>query len=234
MGQLRRIYEKLKKQHEINGWEINESRLQQQSWMLNDRIIFESNSLSPVSSSSAAGGGRRAVETYEEWITIFDTVWIYPTNDVNLVIEIYKGLSPSLIQNGNDLIFTDINHLYSFYDATFTQTISPELTQGYNLGVGTKLKDLKQTLNLISSETGYTVIKWGLFEQLTDQDDLPSGGDSPKNTIGYVAIYTDWLQTGTQDLPYDPSDPGYAAVSPPSLGFSNGDPLRVEKTGFLI
>jgi hypothetical protein len=233
MSQLRKIYERLKKQHEENGWEINESRLRQQAWMLNDRIIFES-TRSSAADSSAAGGGRRNVETYEEWITVFDTAWIYPTNDVNLIIETYKGLSPSLIQNGNDLIFTDINHLYSFYDATFTQTVSLELPQGYNLGVGTKLKDLKQTLNLISDATGFTVIKWGLFEQLTDQNDLPSGGDSPKGTIGYIAIYTDWLQTGTQDLPYDPSDPGYATVSPPSLGFSNGDPLRVEKTGFII
>jgi len=51
------IYERLKNQHKQNGWEVNESRLRQQAWMLNDRIVFEATNNNAAASSSAAGAG---------------------------------------------------------------------------------------------------------------------------------------------------------------------------------
>jgi hypothetical protein len=83
---------------------------------------------------------------------------------------------------------------------------------GYSLGVGTKLRDLGVTVywNLNS---GLNVVTWRLVEQLTNQDDLPSGGDSPNGTIGFVTIYADWDNDFENDttIPeeYSNADPAY-------------------------
>jgi hypothetical protein len=54
--QFNQIYQRLKNQHQKNGWEVNESRLRQQAWMLNDRIIFEATNNNAAAASSAAAG----------------------------------------------------------------------------------------------------------------------------------------------------------------------------------
>jgi hypothetical protein len=235
MNNINQIYNKLRGQHQKNGWKINESALRQQAWMLNDRQIYES---AIPAASSAAGAGAGGTKTSIEWITIYDTAWLYPQVDVNRAIERYKSESPSITIDGSNIHFVDINHLNNFYTTTWYNTAESNILngeEGYNIAVGTRLKDINSEINLISDETGYTVITWRLVKQKTDQSTLNSGGDSPNNTIGYVAIYTDWMQRGIQDSPIDPSDPLFStSVNPPSLGYDYGDTLRVQQTGDLI
>jgi hypothetical protein len=60
-NQFNQIYDRLKSQHKQNGWEVNEARLRQQAWMLNDRIVFEAtNNNAAAASSAAAGAGAGA------------------------------------------------------------------------------------------------------------------------------------------------------------------------------
>lgn len=186
--------------------------------------IYESISAANSNSSSAAGGKNII------WNTIYDTIWLYPIIDFEATLDEYKGMSPSIVINDNYIEFSSIEVLYEFYKSTWDKTATSNISngiEGYNLGVGTKLRDLGKSIYLVSSETNYIVIEWRLVKQITDQSTLNSGGDSPNGTIGYIAIYTDWLERGIQDTPYDPNDPGYSAVSPTALGFEYGDPLRV-------
>jgi len=55
---FRKIYQNLRENYTRNGWEIDESRLRRQAWVLNDRMIFEANLNNTTSSSAGSGGGR--------------------------------------------------------------------------------------------------------------------------------------------------------------------------------
>ena len=112
------------------------------------------------------------------------------------------------------MVFQDMASLYEFYGQVFMRTAvsQPVGNVGYSMGVGTRLKDLGVTVtwHLVS---GLKVVTWRLVEQLTGQEDLPSGGDSPLGTIGFVTIYADWNNDGSND------------TSPPSeYGYEYGDP----------
>lgn len=196
----------------------------QRKYMMESRKYFESLSLNSYNSSLSSSGGVEYAPSYE---TMIDTIWLYPIFDVDTVLEQYRGISPSIVENGEDLIFSTIEHLYDFYSDVYVQTTSTQPTgnAGYSLGVGTKLKDLSSNLNL-KVDGGSKVVTWRLVEQLTPQnsDNLPTPGNSPDGTIGYIAIYTDWDEDGVQD-------PTNFNMS--SAGFSNADPLRV-KVGPLI
>ena len=56
MNRFNQIYGKLRDQHQKNGWEINEQRLRQQAWMLNDRLMFEASNTTVAAAASAAAG----------------------------------------------------------------------------------------------------------------------------------------------------------------------------------
>jgi len=59
MNNYNKLVEKLKQQHQRNGWEINEQRIRQQAWMLNDRLMNEAslNNGSAAAAAAGAGGG---------------------------------------------------------------------------------------------------------------------------------------------------------------------------------
>jgi len=163
-------------------------------------------------------GSRKDGESYDDivsyvdkWITHTDTMWLYPVYDVNLAIEA-EGIQPK--DKGRRMVFQDMASLYEFYGQVFMRTAvsQPVGNVGYSMGVGTRLKDLGVTVtwHLVS---GLKVVTWRLVEQLTGQEDLPSGGDSPLGTIGFVTIYADWNNDGSND------------TSPPSeYGYEYGDP----------
>ncbi len=160
------------------------------------------------------------------WITVVNTAYLYPVVNVNTALVTFRAASPAIIENGNDIIFTDATHLYNFFEAAYLETANsqPIGNAGYSLGVGTKLQDLGITVNLVL-QNGLKMITWRLVKQLTSQPDLPAGGDSPDNTIGFIPIYTDWDQDGVQD-PLD--------LIPSSIGYEYGDPLRVSPDAFVV
>ena len=60
--------------------------------------------------------------------------------------------------------------------------------------------------------------------QLTEQTTLPSGANSPNRTIGFVTIYSDWDEDGSQDvISFNPNQP--------PLNLSDADPVRVKLNG---
>jgi hypothetical protein len=160
------------------------------------------------------------------WVTIIDTIWIYPVADLNPVLDSFRAASPAIIEEGNNIIFTNASHLYSFFEAVYNATTvsQPVGNVGFSLGVGTQLEDLGVTINLVLA-SGLKMITWRLVRQLTSQTDLPVGGDSPDGTIGFITIYCDWDQNGVQD----PTN-----LNPATIGFPFGDPLRVSAKSVSI
>lgn len=193
---------------------INEQRERQRQDYLQRQRMNESLSNSSSTSPGGSAGGSAALSlTYK---TILDTAWLYPESDVE---EAYNILSSTMTitRSGNDYIFLTLPDLVTFYNEVFSRTAidQPVGNPGYTLGVGTILRGLGGVLNL-KLQSGITVVKWALMKQITSQLDLPSGGNSPDNTIGYGAVYLDWNLNGVADLPSDPS------------GGGDTDPLRFE------
>lgn len=154
----------------------------------------------------------------EFWNTVINTIWLYPISDVNSALEDIRISDPSMVEVGNKIIFADSDKLYDFFDATFIKTsISADDENGYSLGVGTKLQDLGNTIHLELSN-GLRMATWRLVKQITPQSEVAVGGNSPDGTIGYVVIYCDWDENGSQD----PTN-----LNPADYGFEYADPLRV-------
>jgi hypothetical protein len=184
-----------------------------QEYLKRNRMYESLSSASSVASSSAGG-----MNTVPSWKTIVDTAYLYPKIHVDATLEEYKGLSPSIAQQGNVLVFANIAHLYSFYDAVSLKTIDAQPIG--NAG------DLGETLYL-DLANGRRIITWRLVEQVTSQLDVPVGGDSPDRTIGFVPIYVDWNEDGVQD-------PTSTSIYNPLVEIGNSaDPLRVQRNGFI-
>jgi hypothetical protein len=179
-----------------------------QRMRLNERVFNPS----AAASSPVVAGGYLSL-TYK---TIVDTAWIYPESDVEEAYNILES-TITITRSGNDYIFLTLVDLVTFYNAVFNRTAidQPVGNLGYSLGVGTVLRGLRVELNL-KLQSGITVVKWALMKQITNQLDLPSGGNSPVNTIGYGAVYLDWNLDGVANTPSDPS------------GGGDTDPLRFE------
>lgn len=172
--------------------------------------VYESIS-NPNSSSSAGSGGIQQIE----YISYIDTIWIYPQIDLDIAISNAKGLSPSipLTQNGNVLSFPTLQDIINFYDSLYQQTIisQPLGNTGYSLGVGTITRARRNSRLYLKLDSGFIVAELTLMRQITNQSDLPSGGNSPDGTIGWGLIYCDWdldgIQDSTSDIPPSFTDP---------------------------
>jgi hypothetical protein len=151
------------------------------------------------------------------WTTTTNTLWLYPVSYVN---DSISELEIIVEKDKKTIIFEDMTSLYSFYTDIVDRTIEaqPIGNAGYSLGVGTKVRDLGVTINLVL-ESGLKVVTWRLVEQLTSQNDLPVGGDSPDGTIGFMAVYSDWNNDGEQDP---------TSLSPADAGYPDGDAAYVE------
>lgn len=135
-------------------------------------------------------GFREISEKGGNFITVINTNWIYPMKDIQ------KALSTTEFKytfDGRNIVSPDMSNLNGVYNSIFTQTSlsQPLGNQGFSLGVGTVLKDLGDEI-FFQLANGEIVIKWRLVQQLSPQTNppLPSPGNSPQNTIGYLTVFS--------------------------------------------
>lgn len=194
--------------------ELSEISERQREEYLKRNRMYESFS-NANSTSSAGSGGTPTIE----FISIVDTIWLYPQVDLDYVTRIAPGLSPSIsfTKSGNTYTFETFSDLTNFYDQLYLSTAvnQPTGNEGYSLGVGTITRAKSNQKLYFKLESGITVVEFHLMTQITNQSDLPSGGDSPNGTIGWGLTYCDWNLDGIADTT--------SATPPPS---TYCDPLR--------
>lgn len=178
---------------------------------MEEQTLFEQAMYSAAMAAAAAGSSK----LLSKYIVTIDTSWLYPIIDIEYVLE---NTEINFVQEGNTLIFNTLGDLTDFYDEVFLKTAEsqPVGNIGYSIGVGTLLLEKRKSL-ILKLSTGETVVHWKLFEQLTNQEEALSPGNSPDGTIGYGSIYNDYDLNGLQD----PTN-----AIPPS---SYSDPLRIIK-----
>lgn len=185
---------------------LDEAR--RRAWVHHNHRMFEAAS-SVDSPSSGAGAGGSATENY---INQVDTIWLYPQSDINTHLGTYQitgntyqtiGLSPSytFTKEGNIYSFSDVLDIVHFFESVYNVTAvsQPIGNAGYSCGVGTRTVARRADRLILQLNSGFKVVEWALMRQLTDQADLPSGGNSPQGTIGWANIYCDWDLDGIQD-----------------------------------
>ncbi|MFY8160209.1 MAG: hypothetical protein ACOVNU_02685 [Candidatus Kapaibacteriota bacterium] len=185
--------------------ELLEISERQRKEYLKRNLIYESLSNANAISTSSAGGGTPTIE----FISIVDTIWLYPQVDLDYVTGIAPGLSISFTKSENTYTFETFLDLTNFYDQLFisTEVNQPIGNVGYSLGVGTITRSRRNQKLYFRLESGITVAEFHLMTQITDQSDLPSGGDSPNGTIGWGLTYCDWNLDGIADTTGDPFPP---------------------------
>jgi len=130
MNNYNKLVEKLKQQHQRNGWEINEQRIRQQAWMLNDRLMNESALNNANASSAAAGAGgsgnRRVVVVKNNQTSllffILNGTWQYmlvnyTTGDIGGIFDTGLNLSDNWIMYNQDSTYSV---QYKGYGTTFS------------------------------------------------------------------------------------------------------------------
>ncbi len=123
--------------------------------------------------------------------TVINTTWLYPMTDIQAAFATtsvdYKFDGTNIICN----TFADIQQLYEDF-VNQTSNSQPVGNTGFSLGVGTMLEDFGKDIYFKLSN-GMTVIHWRLVKQLTPQAPatvIPTPGNSPNETIGYITIWT--------------------------------------------
>lgn len=132
------------------------------------------------------------------YISIIDTIWLYPEFDLDLIL---MNTSISYNKTESSITFNTLTDLADFYAEVYSQTATsqPNGNAGYSLGVGTITKAYGNKKLYLKLNTGQTVVVWTLMTQITNQSDLPVGGNSPNQTVGWGLIYCDWNLDGIQD-----------------------------------
>lgn len=138
---------------------------------------------------------------YQTYIqTIVNTTWLYPPSDVEVALAktTYKYTF-----DGVFIICPDMANLSGLYSDIFAQTAQsqPIGNVGFSLGVGTILENFGKKI-YFQVPSGNTVFEWTLVKQLTPQPELPVGGDSPLDTVGYITSYTTIGSTAVFDASY--------------------------------
>ncbi len=188
--------------------ELTEISERQREEYLKRNRIYES--LSNTNSTSSAGSG--GIPTVE-YISIIDTIWLYPQVDLDYATGIAPGLSPSIVftKSEDTYTFETLSDLTRFYDQVYLRTsfTNPAPNPGYSLGVGTITRSRRNQKLYFKLKSGITVVEFQLMTQITNQSELPVGGDSPDGTIGWGLIYCDWDLDGVQDPTSATAPPDY-------------------------
>lgn len=135
------------------------------------------------------------------FITVQNTVWLYPEGDIT------RGLASTTyryVYDGDFISSPDFATLVGVYGDIFNQTAisQPVDNSGFTVGVGTLLEDLGKELRF-KLDSGPTVVTWRLVRQLTPQEGstvIPSPGNSPNGTIGYVTTFASYGRAPTSGL----------------------------------
>ena len=163
--------------------------------------MYESISNSSLSTVGSGGG-----QLTDQYISIINTIWLYPQEDLDYVVESH-GTSPvpglTFSKSHNVYSFPTLNNLTDFYDQVYLRTVitNPASNPGYSLGVGTVTSSKRNQKIFLKLDSGITVVEMRLMQQITNQSDLPVGvgGDSPDGTLGWGLVYCDWDLDGVQD-----------------------------------
>jgi len=134
------------------------------------------------------------------YITLVNTVWLYPP------VYVDAGLAATTYpyqRIGNIVICPDIIALKGVYGDIFGKTSIAQGSgnAGFSLGVGTNLQDMGEDF-VFQLPGGVDIIRWRLVRQLTPQYpiyDIPTPGNSPNGTIGYVTVFTAWAANASPD-----------------------------------
>ena len=181
----KRLFEKQTvEQKETELYEQKETARKEYLKVMRMYEVISTTNTPSVAAAAGAGGTKK-----NYFITTTDTVWLYPIADTEYALA---GTTYSYTRNGNTLTFADQNTLIAVYLEIFARTAvtRPGSNPGYTLGVGTILKDLKQELNFKINDQ--LMVTWRLVEQITNQSDLPVGGNSADGTIGYTTLIENW------------------------------------------
>ena len=211
---LEEIWEKLQQESkakkdaenskEMAIFELKEK--QRQEYLERNRMY---ETLNAQSAAAAAGSGGGSI--IENYISQTDTMWLYPQVDIDTHLATYLfsnntylyGASPSytFTRSGNVYSFSSLSGLVNFYEGVYNVTAvsQPIGNVGYSCGVGTRTRARKKDRLILKLNSGEKVVEWSLMTQLTNQNDLPSGGDSPQGTVGWSNIFCDWDLDGIQD-----------------------------------
>jgi hypothetical protein len=130
--------------------------------------------------------------------TIVNTMWLYPPASVE------QSLATTTIPHTYDGVFItcpNITSLTNLYQYIWEKTALELPTEGYNIGVGTILENFGKKL-YFQVPSGNTIIEWTLVKQITPQSALPSGGNSPDGTVGYITTYNYIGSTPVFEGPY--------------------------------
>jgi len=143
------------------------------------------------SANSAAGAGGAGGSKKHYFITIDTTMWLYPIVDVEAGLA---GTTYSYTRVDNTITCTTMEDLVAVYLSIVYQSLEsqPVGNQGYSMGAGTILLDLKNEFYFKLNDE--LIVKWRYVKQITNQRDLPPDniGNSPDGTIGYVTTFEDW------------------------------------------
>lgn len=139
-----------------------------------------------------------------DYVTIIDTNWIYPPNEVDVVLQ---QTTVPYHREGNVITCSTFNQIVQLLTDiyNYTTTTQPIGNVGYSLGVGTSLKDMgREVVWKLSS--GETVLIWRLVKQMTPQEPytvIPVPGNSPMGTIGYLTVFTSWANSNRPNIYVD-------------------------------
>jgi hypothetical protein len=192
--------------------------LQRQEYLvqtkMNERVGISNAS---NAASSAAGGGT----PIQDWIVYQNTAWIYPQTDIDMAVEnmnadillgpTQSGLtysSVSFTRDGNfTFVFPTLSDVINFYTEMYFQSAvsQPVGNAGYSLGVGTILQSRRGPNIVFRLVSGIEIVKMTLMTQITNQSDLPSGGNSPNGAVGWGSTHLDWNADGVADVATDNS-----------------------------
>ena len=138
----------------------------------------------------------------ENFVTVINTTWLYP--EINIAAAL-ATTTASYVYDGDFITCPDIATISAIYDAIFISTTvsQPVGNTGYSLGVGTLLEDLGKELRFRLTN-GQVIIVWRLVRQLTPQSPatvIPSAGNSPNGTIGFVTSYLSYGRAALTPYP---------------------------------
>jgi hypothetical protein len=129
------------------------------------------------------------------WLTVTDTAYLYPIQDINTAAA---ATEIEFTRIDNRFIFNTLADLDTFYYEVWQQTAlsQPTGNTGYTMGVGTGLTGSFDEL-FLDLANGTRIVVWQLMTMTTSQSAVLVGGNAPDGTVGYGSVYTDLNADGT-------------------------------------